>query len=109
VLSSHVMPDGKQQAAFIWYHADASLTDALQTWVEQTGKALAIPSRLMVRRQDDRTTFMEIYESTGEEDMEAIVASVEASAAMQAWFVKLHSQRKAEIFSAIPSQSETSG
>jgi len=108
MLSSHAMPEAKQ-AAFIWYHADARLTDTLQTWVEQTGKALGIPSRLMVRRQDDRTTFMEIYESTGTKDMHAIVESVEASAAQQDWSAELHSQRKAEVFSGIPSQSETSG
>jgi len=96
------MPEA-MQSAFIWYHADAQLADVLQTWVGQTGKVLGIPSRLMVRRQPDRTTFMEIYESTGSLDMEAIVRTVEASAANQPWFVELHSPRKAEVFAEIHS------
>lgn len=101
------MPE-PMQAAFIWYHADAGLADVLQTWVEQTGKTLGTSSKLMVRQQPGRTTFMEIYESTVSLDMESIVESIEASAANQHWFKELHSSRKAEIFSEIHSQSKLS-
>ena len=96
------MPEAKQ-AAFIWYHADAQLADVLQAWVESTGKALGITSRLMVRHQTDKTTFMEIYESGKNMDMESLLRNVEASAAIQPWFVELHSQRKAEVFAEIHS------
>jgi len=94
------MPEMKQ-AAFIWYHAEARLAETLQAWVKSTGKALGITSRLMVRHQADKTTFMEVYEST--HDMEDIVKCIEARAAKQAWFSELDCQRKAEIFSEIHS------
>ena len=105
MLSSHVMPDteGKpasnnKKAAFIWYHADAQMEDVLRQWVAQTSQTLSVSARLMVRQQPERTTFMEIYEVPENVDLQGVLEGIEKDAANQAWFVQLHSPRKAEIF-----------
>lgn len=115
MLSSHVMPDSDtsltsrgQKTAFIWYHADAQLIDVLQTWVGQMGQTLNIPSRLMVRSQPERTTFMEIYEASGSIGLEDILESIERNAAKQPWFAQLQSSRKAEIFVEVQAQATPS-
>jgi hypothetical protein len=87
------------QTAFIWYHADEVLSETLQTWVDQTGRLLGIPSKLMLRRQPEKTTFMEIYELAG--DSKAMLETIEANAAQQPWFAQLHSPRRAEVFFGI--------
>ena len=98
--------EGKK-TAFIWYHADTRLAHTLQAWVEQTGQSLGIPAKIMVRRQAERTTFMEIYEAAGNQHMEDVVEIIEAHAAAQPWFARLQSPRRAEIFSEVPAQAES--
>jgi len=98
--------EGKK-TAFIWYHADSRLANALRAWVEQTGQSLGIPAKILVRRQAERTTFMEIYEAAGNQNMEDMVEIIEACAAAQSWFARLQSPRRAEIFSEFPAQAES--
>lgn len=88
------------QAAFIWYHADAALTEELQAWVNHIGRTQKIRGRLMIREQRDKTTFMEIYEP-GAGDIEPTLAAIEADAARQPWFNQLQSPRRTEVFSEI--------
>jgi len=93
-----------KKAAFIWYHADTQLVDVLHAWVSKMGESEGISSRLMVRRQAERTTFMEIYEVSGSLDMEDVVESIERNAATQPWFTQLYGPRKAEIFVEVLAQ-----
>jgi len=84
--------------AFIWYHAEAELEAELQRWVRQTGHGLSIGARLMIRRQADRTTFMEIYELPADCDPDSFVMQIEQQAGRQPWFERLQSPRRAELF-----------
>jgi len=50
------MPD-----AFIWYHAADDQEPALQAWMETVEQQADIRGRLLIRRQDEKITFMEHY------------------------------------------------
>jgi len=87
-------------SAFIWYHADAGLSGSLQTWVEDMGGQLKVRSRLLVRSEPGRTTFMEIYEGIADNAEQAadVVRRIETCAAQQACCSALDSPRRAELF-----------
>jgi len=84
-------------SAFIWYHADARLAGQLSDWVQGISSELDIDGRLLVRQQNDKTTFMEIYPVIEKETL----AHIEHMAAKQHWFAQLLSPRQAELFAEI--------
>jgi len=86
-------------SAFIWYHADAQLAEPLSDWVQKVSSELNVRGRLLVRQQNDKTTFMEIYPSVEE----TTVAHIEHMAAKQSWFAQLLSTRQAEVFAEVNS------
>jgi len=92
---------------FIWYHANVSLLADLQQWVGETGEQLGVAARLMVRRQPEKTTMMEIYELPFSDTarVESMLASIEAKAAQQDWFSLIESPRRAEIFALAEPES----
>jgi len=95
--------------AFIWYHADASMFTDLQRWVSGIGEQLGIAARLMIRKQPDKTTMMEIYELPFSDiaRIQGMLADIEAQAAQQNWFSRIESPRRAEIFADFASESIT--
>jgi hypothetical protein len=97
-----------KQSAFIWYHADAQLEEVLHVWVKQIGETLHIPTRLMVRHQVGKTTFMEVYEASGSNDLQNMIDGIERDVANQPWFAQLQSPRKAEIFVEVLAQETPS-
>ncbi|MDQ6966394.1 MAG: hypothetical protein Q9M23_05680 [Mariprofundaceae bacterium] len=92
---------------YIWYHANDSLLDDLQQWVEETGEQFGIAARLMVRKQSEKTTMMEIYELSFSDAarVDGMLASIEAKAVQQDWFSRIESPRRAEIFTLAESES----
>jgi len=50
------MPD-----AFIWYQADDTQEAALLTWLDDVEAGAGVRGKLYMRKQDDKTTFMEAY------------------------------------------------
>jgi len=84
-------------SAFIWYHADALLAAQLSDWVHEISKKTGLEGRLLMRDEDGKTTFMEIYPDAGA----AAIAGIEKIAATRDWFTQLESPRRAEIFSEI--------
>ncbi|PIP02032.1 MAG: hypothetical protein COW18_11955 [Zetaproteobacteria bacterium CG12_big_fil_rev_8_21_14_0_65_54_13] len=50
------MPD-----AFIWYHADDTQEPALLKWLDEVEASAGVRGKLYLRKQDDKTTFMEAY------------------------------------------------
>jgi len=86
-------------SAFVWYHADARLAAQLSDWVQEISKELELDGQLLIRQQNDKTTFMEIYPGVDE----ATVAHIEQMAAKQSWFTQLLSARQAEVFAEVNS------
>lgn len=87
-------------SAFIWYHADADLSRSLQAWVADMGKRLKVRSHLLVRNEQERTTFMEIYEGIADnaEQAAVVVSHIETCATQQTCCLALDSPRRAEVF-----------
>jgi len=50
------MPD-----AFIWYHADESLEPELLNWITRVEEQAGVRGKLLVRIENNETTFMETY------------------------------------------------
>jgi len=50
------MPD-----AFIWYHADEKLEPALTEWLAEVKEKADVQGKLYLRKEGDKTTFMESY------------------------------------------------
>jgi len=88
-------------SAFIWYHADARLAGQLTDWVQEISSELDVDGRLLIRRQKNKITFMEIYATVEKETL----ARIEQKAAQQNWFAQLLSPRQAELFAEIHSAS----
>jgi hypothetical protein len=85
------MPD-----AFIWYHAGDTLEPDLPDWIDQVGETTGIRGRLFVRRENDRTTFMEIYSAVSG----AMIERIESMAAQQPVFEGI--DRRCESFTKVP-------
>ncbi|MDQ6972273.1 MAG: hypothetical protein Q9M30_06470 [Mariprofundaceae bacterium] len=96
------MPEHEETScsAFIWYHADVELFDTLDLWVRKTATQKGIHSRLLIREEGGKTTFMEIYEPLRPEAARLIIEEIEQLAKLEAWHPRLLSPRKAEIFSS---------
>jgi len=95
------MSDGKSQvSAFIWYHAEIERQPELLAWLEQVRQKTGVQGRLLVRRQTEQTTFMEIYDPI-EPDL---ISRIEQMAATSPCFSGI--QRRCECFmEAPPSES----
>jgi len=50
------MPD-----AFIWYHADKKQESELLEWVAHVDQQAGVRGKLLIRIEQDKTTFMETY------------------------------------------------
>jgi len=50
------MPD-----AFIWYHANETLEPALLDWLKEVEEKADVEGKLYLRKEADKTTFMECY------------------------------------------------
>ena len=50
------MPD-----AFIWYHAEEKLESELMQWIDEVQEKADVQGKLYVRKESDKTTFMESY------------------------------------------------
>jgi len=95
------MPEHEETScsAFIWYHADVELFDTLDLWVRNSATQKGIHSRLLVREEEQKTTFMEIYEPLRPETARRTIEEIEQLARVEAWYPRLLSPRRAEIFS----------
>lgn len=83
----HVMPD-----AFIWYHADEKLEPELVDWLNVSAEKTGVRGKLYIRKQDNKTTFMETYANVPASTIERI----EKLAALQPVFT--HIERRCESF-----------
>lgn len=81
---------------FIWYHAAAGIENELRQWLDHL-KAQGIRGRLLVRHEEGRTTFMEVYAAV-DTDM---LATIESQARQQTWYHALQSPRRCESFREI--------
>ncbi|MDX8405873.1 MAG: DUF4936 family protein [Mariprofundus sp.] len=84
------MPD-----AFIWYHAEQAAEPALVEWLHAVETNTGIRGKLFMRRQHDKTTFMESYADVSAETM----ARIEKLAAQQAVFADI--SRRCESFTPV--------
>jgi len=81
------MPD-----AFLWYHADAEREPALLNWIERVEAHAGVRGRLYIRKQEQRTTFMECYRDVSS----ATIRRIEALAAADPLFEQI--ERRCESF-----------
>ena len=89
------MPDDMPTSAFVWYHADQTCKADLRAWMQHVQQALAIQRRLYQRQQDEKTTFMEVFECVGF----ATIKKIEQLAAQQPCFHGI--TRRCESFERI--------
>jgi len=80
---------------FVWYHADKTSEANLRTWMQYVQQTLAIKGRLYHRQQDEKTTFMEVFECVGF----ATIEKIEQLAAQQPCFHGI--TRRCESFERI--------
>jgi len=81
------MPD-----AFIWYHADEKLESALIDWLDEVQEQADVQGKLFIRKDGDKTTFMETYSDV----TSATIARIEKLAAAYPAFEGL--ERRCESF-----------
>jgi len=89
------MPEVPATSAFVWYHADVEQKQNFQTWLLQLQTTLHIPVQLYQRQQDEKTTFMEVFEHIDS----ATMKKIEQLATQQACFQGIH--RQCESFERI--------
>jgi len=89
------MPDDINISAFIWYHADSNLQTDLLAWLGQVKRATGIQGRLLVRKQPDKTTYMEIYDNVKPQ----LIDIIEDLAGQTPCFSDI--QRRCESFSSL--------
>ena len=56
------MPEQKIFSAFVWYHAESQQESVFQSWIEHVQSKLNIQGKLYKRMQNEKTTFMEVFE-----------------------------------------------
>ncbi len=77
------MPD-----TFIWYHADENMEPALIKWLEQVEEKADVRGKLFIRKEKDKTTFMETYTNVSR----PTINRIEKLASTQAVFEGIHRQ-----------------
>lgn len=81
-------------SCFVWYHAPEDCLPQLQDLMKKLSDT-GISGRLLIRRTDDKTTFMEIFEEIDP----ATAHKIEAMAASESVFTNL--QRRSEQFTPV--------
>jgi len=81
------MPD-----AFIWYHADEQREPELLDWLDAVEQQAGVRGKLLIRKADDNTTFMETYADVSS----ATIRRIEKLADQQALFKDI--DRRCESF-----------
>jgi len=84
------MPD-----AFIWYHADEKLESKLMEWIDEAEEHAGVRGSLLVRKENEQTTFMETYSDVSS----ATITRIEALAAKNPLFKNL--TRRCESFQRV--------
>lgn len=56
------MPENKTVSAFVWYHAESQQENLFQAWIEHVQRELHVQAKLYKRMQNEKTTFMEVFE-----------------------------------------------
>jgi len=77
------MPD-----AFIWYHADERMEPALVDWLVTVEEQADVRGKLFIRKEQDKTTFMETYTDVSR----ATINRIEKLASNQPLFKDIHRQ-----------------
>ncbi len=77
------MPD-----TFIWYHADENMEPAFIAWLEQVEEKADVRGKLFIRKEQDKTTFMETYTNVSR----ATINRIEKLASTQDLFKEIHRQ-----------------
>ncbi|MBN4082504.1 hypothetical protein JYT13_01710 [Mariprofundus ferrooxydans] len=91
------MPENKCFSAFVWYHTSSEQEDALQTWISHIKTSLGIEGKLYKRLQNEKTTFMEVFEHIDS----ATIEQIELMATQQHCFNGI--ERRCESFERIES------
>jgi len=81
------MPD-----AFIWYHADEKMEPELANWIDTVEQQAGVRGKLLIRKADDKTTFMETYTDVSS----ATISRIEKLAAKHVLFDTI--ERRCESF-----------
>ncbi|MDQ6974491.1 MAG: hypothetical protein Q9M10_06365 [Mariprofundaceae bacterium] len=84
------MPD-----VFIWYHADDIQEGVFQAWIHELERTNVCKGKLYKRQQDEKTTFMEVFEHIDS----ATMKKIEQLATQQHCFQGIH--RQCESFERI--------
>jgi len=56
------MPNNKAPSTFIWYHASSQQEGRFKAWINKLQTTLGIQGKLYKRLQNEKTTFMEVFE-----------------------------------------------
>lgn len=91
------MPEKSEASAFVWYHAEAALQPMLLDWLQRVENRIGIRGKLFLRRTEQKTTFMEVYDSVES----GTLAQIEELAGQQPWIDELQSPRRAECFNRV--------
>jgi len=77
------MPD-----AFVWYHTDENKEPELLHWLDKVHEQADVHGKLFIRKEQDKTTFMEAYNNVST----ATINRIEKMAANQVLFQDIHRQ-----------------
>jgi len=91
------MPDYQTLSAFVWYHTENQQEGVFQSWLAHVQSELNIQTKLYKRMQNEKTTFMEVFEHV---DC-ATIEKIEQLATQQHCFNGIH--RQCESFERIES------
>jgi len=89
------MPEYAKTSAFVWYHADSEKEGSYRDWLADIQDKLHVSGKLYKRSQDEKTTFMEVFEHIDY----ATMKKIEQLATQQACFQGIH--RQCESFERI--------
>jgi len=89
------MPEYSKTSVFVWYHAEAQQEVIYKAWLNQLQERFHITIQLYKRLQDEKTTFMEVFEHIDS----ATMKKIEQLATQQACFQGIH--RQCESFERI--------
>jgi len=89
------MPNNNSFSAFIWYHAPLEQAPVFQAWLSDIENTLNIRGKLYKRIENEKTTFMEVFEHVDS----ATIEKIEQLATQQHCFSGIH--RQCESFERI--------
>jgi len=89
------MPKPTQASVFIWYHANGHQETTFQGWLSSVQQQLNIKGKLYKREQNEKTTFMEVFEHVDS----AMIEKIEQLATQHLCFNGIH--RQCESFERI--------